>query len=96
MTIDLPPELEDAVKAAAREHGTTAEAFVLATLRKHLLPVVRRVDPDCGAQNLAEYLEGYIGILDSRDFVVGGAQLSENTGEQFTDILVEKRRQGRL
>lgn len=43
-------------------------------------------------KNLLEFLGDYVGAADS-----GGAErLSENTGERFTDYLVEKRRQGRL
>ena len=66
MMIELSPELHDAVEAAAREQGTTPEAFVIAILRKHLPPIIKGGDPDSGAQNLAEYLEGYIGIFDQR------------------------------
>jgi hypothetical protein len=43
-------------------------------------------------QNLLEFLGDYVGAAHS-----GGAErLSEDTGERFTDHLVEKRRQGHL
>ncbi len=53
-------------------------------------------DEPAPAGSLAEFLEGYAGVFDSRELIPGGARFSENTGEQFTDMLVEKRAQGHL
>jgi hypothetical protein len=48
--------------------------------------------PEKSGQSLSEMLGDYIGAIHS-----GGAEsLSENTGDRFTDYLVEKRRAGTL
>ena len=44
------------------------------------------------ARTMADLSAGRVGVVASG----GDGRLSENTGEKFTDILVEKRRQGRL
>jgi hypothetical protein len=46
--------------------------------------------------SLAEALADFIGVLDSGEYVPGGAQMSERTGEKFAEGLVEQRKQGRL
>ena len=94
MSIQLPPDLEEALDQFARRRGTTPDSFVESLVRKEL-SAAPEADP-APAGSLAEFLEGYAGVFDSREFIPGGARLSENTGEQFTDILVEKRAQGRL
>ena len=44
---------------------------------------------------LADSLGGFIGALHSGEYVPGGARMSEDTGDTFTEALVEKRQQGR-
>ena len=49
--------------------------------------------------SLAEQLAPYLGVLDSREWGPEAQEwlpLSENTGEKFARILMEKHRQGRL
>lgn len=46
--------------------------------------------------SLAEAIAEFIGVLDSGEYVPGGAHLSERTGERFAELLLEKRRQGHL
>lgn len=94
MAIQLPPDLEEALDVVARRRGTTRDSFVENLVRRELSTDAEAEPSPPGS--LAEFLEGYAGIFDSRDLVPGGARLSDNTGEQFTDILVEKRAQGRL
>lgn len=96
MTIHFPPDLQKALDQAARRCGTTPESFLETLVRKELSgPAGQEADP-APPGSLAEFLEGYAGVFDSREFVPGGARLSENTGEQFTDILVQKLARERL
>jgi hypothetical protein len=94
MTIQLPPDLEEALDQVVRRRGTTRDSFVENLVRRELSTAAEAEPAPAGS--LAEFLEGYAGVFDSREFIPGGARLSENTGEQFTDILAEKRAQGRL
>jgi predicted transcriptional regulator len=95
MTIDLGPDLEQRLDDFARRKGTTPESLVRSAVEQLLAPAKAEEDtPTPGS--LAELLQGYAGVFDSREWVPGGARLSENTGEKFTDILVEKRAQGHL
>ncbi len=96
MTISLTPELEQALAEAAQRQGTTPEMLAREFLRERLLPA-KAIDPNEGESGtLAESLADFIGILSSSEFVEGGAQLSERTGEQFTAGLMARREQGHL
>ncbi len=95
MTIDLGPEMEQRLDQLARRRGTTPESLVRSAVERLLTP--EEGDHDAPVPgSLAELLQGYAGVFDSREWAAGGAQMSENTGEKFTDILVEKRAQGRI
>jgi len=48
------------------------------------------------AKTLADLLTGYTGKIDSSEIVKGGAQMSKNAGKKFSEILIERRKQGRL
>lgn len=63
---------------------------------KQLLAPEEGEDDTPAPGSLAELLRGYAGVFASREWIPGGARLSENTGEKFTDVLVEKRAQGRI
>jgi predicted transcriptional regulator len=95
MTIDLGPELEQRLGELARRKGTTPESLVRSAVEQLLAPDQEEHDPPAPG-SLAEMLQGYAGVFDSREWVAGGARLSENTGERFTDVLEEKRAQGHL
>ncbi len=95
VTINMTPEMKQRLERLACQRGTTAEALVLSAVEQLLAPEDNeRETPAPGS--LAELLEGYAGVFDSREWVAGGARLSENTSEKFTDILVEKCVQGRI
>jgi predicted transcriptional regulator len=96
VTIELSPDLEQALDDAARAQGTTPQTLAAEWLRERLFPSSSQAHASSFPRNLAERLAGYVGILDSGEHVQGGAQMSERTGEQFTDILVQRRQQGRL
>lgn len=95
MTIDLLPDVEHWLAGKARQQGTTPDALVNDYLRE-----LRRTDPDAAQAptpgSMAEFLEGFVGVFDSRDIVPGGARLSESTSERFADILEEKRARGHI
>ena len=57
MTVELPPEVEQAIAEQAKRQGTTPEALVVDTLRRKFEPIVARdewearilsIGTDCG------------------------------------------------
>lgn len=93
MTITLTPELEQALEQRARQQGTTPEVLAIDSLTKTYLP--RAAFPTEEGETLANYWADYIGTIDSTEFVPGGANLSEDTGRKFAELMVEKYRKGR-
>ena len=106
MTIALTPEVERALAEKARQQGTTPDLLADAFLREALFSADHSGDipgveeekrpVNTAPRNLAERLRGYVGVLHSSENVPGGAQMSERTGRQFTEILLRRREQGRL
>jgi len=94
MSIHLSPELERRIAEAAEAAGTTPDDLLEKRLSE-MFPAAQ-IGGEDGAGSLADFLGDYIGILHSSEHVPGGANLSENTGERFTDLLVEQRANGRL
>ena len=96
MTIELTPDVERALAEAAQERGTTPQTLALEALR-NLFVQPRPSCPDGQVPaTMAEFLEGFIGVLDSSEHVPGGANMSTMTGRDFADGLVKKREEGRL
>jgi hypothetical protein len=95
VTIDMTPEMEQKLDDMARRRGMTPESLVLSAVEQLLIPAERENGKPAPG-SMAEFLEGYVGVFDSRDWVPGGARLSERTGEQFTDVLQQKRREGHI
>ena len=93
ITITLPAELEKAVIQRASKQGTTPELVALDGLREHFL-----VDPEppIAEGTMADFLGDFIGCFDSREVVPGGANLSENTGRKFKELMLEKYREGKM
>ena len=96
MTLSLTPELERALAEAAQRQGTTPEVLAQEFLRERLLPADKPEADLEESGTLAEALADFIGVLSSSEFVDGGAQLSERTGERFAEGLMARREQGRL
>lgn len=94
ITITLTPDLEQIIAECAEKQGTTPELVALDTLRQHWLPAQDANRQ--GAATLADLLGDSIGCLDSGDLVPGGARMSENIREKFSQGMVEKRGRGRL
>lgn len=90
ITINLPPEKEALLKRRAARQGQDLDSFLLGLVDREAAQESDLELPKEG-QSLAEALEGLIGVLDS-----GKPGLAENTGEEFTNILVEKHKAGHL
>jgi hypothetical protein len=95
MRIELTPDLESALVSAARRQGTTPTLLAEAYLRERL-DVQPQESPATQPKNLAEFLEGYIGVLAIEDDAEGRNNLSEDTGRRFTEVLAQRRAEGRL
>ena len=93
ITITLPPELEKIITERAQQQGTTPELFLLDDLWKRYAPSPLP-EPDTETkpvegETMADFFEGYIGVLSSSEFVPGGAQMSKDTGRKFKELLTE-------
>jgi hypothetical protein len=95
ITITLPPELEQVVTERAHQQGTTPELLAFDILREHLLPAAPAPSSGDG-QTMADFLGDFIGCYDSRELVTGGANLAADTGRKFTELMLKKRREGKL
>jgi len=90
MTISLTPEVEKALEEEAHSLGVAPEDLALEILERSL---AKREPLSSGApRNLADYLEEYIGVIDSSEYVPGGARMSEATGKKFAAGLLAKHR----
>ncbi len=93
-TLTLTHDEENKLRRAARKRGQEADALVREAVLQMLSHDEDATEDDLPApgESLAEALQGYIGVVDSK----GQYNFSEDTGRHFADGLVEKRRQGRL
>jgi len=94
VTITLPPELEQVITEQAQRQGTTPELLALDKLRASFLPTAPGEPLPEGA-TMADYLADFIGCIDSRKIVPGGANLSIDSGKKFTELLLERHRKGK-
>ena len=94
MNITLTPDIEQALVDEARRLGTTPEALALDSLRaRFVVETSPHVSDD--SQTMAEFLEGFIGVIDSEDVTPGGARMSERAHEKFAAGLQERGRKPR-
>ncbi|MCI0525349.1 MAG: hypothetical protein L0Y75_08820 [Acidobacteria bacterium] len=96
LTLKLTPDIADSLIEYSQRQGTTPELLVLETLRKLLAPPVTAAPADNQYQTLADFLDGYVGVVDSGELVPGGARMSEECGEKFAAGMLEKRERGKL
>ncbi len=100
MKITVPLDIERTLTAQARKRGTTAELVALDTLRERFLrkrPRRRSRNADGNRhKTLAEFLEGYVGVLHSSECVEGGARMSEASGKKVAQALLLRRRSPRV
>jgi hypothetical protein len=104
ITISLPTEIEAALSEEAERLGVTAETLAADLLEERLGPNKQDTSPvDAGSKDvkeepktLADFLKGYVGNVDSSKETGKKSNLSEHTGKVFTEIVVQKHREGRL
>jgi hypothetical protein len=94
MSIELTPDLESALADAARRQGTTPDLLAEAYLRERLDPR-RHESSGKEPKTLAEFLDGYVGVLGREDDADGN-NLAEDTGRRFAEALSRSRAEGRL
>ncbi len=93
LVINLEPQKEEVLRARAARRGRDADGYALELLNR-LLGEPEETDTEDVAgpkQTLAEALVGHIGTQQS-----GRGDLSQNTGKAFTQLMIEKRKAGRL
>lgn len=103
MTIACTAEIEAALAKQSQQRGLTPDELAQQILRDGLglnartdLAVNGAAEVEEEEGTLADMLAGYIGVIDSRDYVPGGARLSEDTGRKFAAGMLEKKRLGKL
>ena len=94
MQLTLTPDVENAITQQANQQGITPQQLALESLRELFIPAL--VEEKEHSSTLADFLDGYIGVLRSGEFIEGGAQLSENTGNRFAQLMAQKRQQDQL
>lgn len=96
MTITLTPDLRQALDEQARRLGTTPERIARDCLRDRFIPANTVESNTAESQTLADFLEGYIGVLSSSERIPGGARMSEDSSKKFAAGMSKKRQEGRL
>lgn len=96
VTINLAPDEEAQLQAHAAQQGLPPEEYIRTVLRHELGRDEQASTQEQPPKTVAEMLKGRIGQLSSREANHGQpSHTAENTGEEFTKILVEKyRKQG--
>lgn len=91
ITLELSPDEEARLKAQADRRGESADALARRLFRRGLDLEDTPVETAPTGQTLAEALQDFIGIVDSRTMTTPATDKSA----AFTDILAEKaRKQG--
>jgi hypothetical protein len=96
MEITLTPEIEAALAEQARRQGVSPEQLALESLRQRFVVPRQNTSGTSSHGTLADFLGASIGVLHSREYVPGGARLSEAKSTAFTESLLKKRQQGKL
>jgi hypothetical protein len=99
MTIALTPELEAALAHYSQQRGLTPDELAQQLLRDKLNELEQAASPAVTASDvfpesegtLADLFAGRIGVVSGKGIVS-----ARNTGQQFTEILLQKRREGKL
>lgn len=98
LTIEVSPEEEVRLLAAAAGRGLDVSDYLLTLARQEFQPPLSIPQPSKHEEkSLAEALAGQIGTVDSR--VRNGGQMSDyarNSEEEFGRIMDEKHQQGRI
>lgn len=92
MVITLTPEIERALVKAAQQQGVSPARLALTRLYESFIePSIVEPAPATG-ETLFDSLQGFIGVLDSSKQIPGGAHMSKNTGQKFTELMLQKRK----
>ncbi len=93
IVIELAPEEEARLRARAARQGQDAAAYAASVLRRDISDAV----PAPEGETLADFLEGYIGVVDSRELNGGKrSHAAQNSEAEFGRIMDEKQRQGHV
>ncbi len=99
MTIALTPEIESALAAQSQRPGLTSDELAQQLLLDKLQELeveqapteLEEQAPTKPHETLADRFAGRLGVVSGKGIVS-----ARNTGKQFTEILLEKRRQGKI
>ena len=86
MKITLTLNMERTLIEQARKLRITPEQLVVDSLKERLASA-SAVPESQGT--LADFLHEHIGVLDSREYVPGGARMSEDSGKKFAVRLLK-------
>lgn len=92
MELRLTPEIESALLLQAHRRGMTPEQLALTGLQAMLSSPETSCFPAEIEENLVDFLGNSIGTIHSKQCNAKGSVLSEDTGQTFTRILMEKHR----
>ena len=96
MIITLTPDIEHTLTEQAHKLGVTPEQLALDSLRERFA-LSDSTNTASGRQGtLGDFLQGYIGVLDSSEHVPGGARMSEDSGRKFAEGLLKQYRREEL
>jgi len=95
MVLHLPDDLARDLSAAADKQCITPEQLAIGYLRQHI-PAMRATESESAGGTMADYLRDVIGVINSAEMVPGGANMSQDTGKKFTEIVLKKRTEGKL
>ena len=65
------------------------EADLEAKLEEDFSALIERKVVDAKPETMADFMRGYVGVVDSSEFGAEGATLSIDTGKRFADILLQ-------
>jgi hypothetical protein len=100
MTIELSPQLQSALESEAASQGTTAQTLAIKIIESQLgapaKPAEQVMTPACQEGELDEWWKQHLASLPPPSNEPRPEWLrADNSGEAFTKILEERRRQGR-
>ena len=96
MIITLTPDIEHTLTEQAHKLGVTPEQLALDSLRERFA-LSDSTNTASGRQGtLGDFLQGYIGVLDSSEHVPGGTRMSEDSGRKFAEGLLKQYRREEL
>ena len=103
MQLTLTSDIADALIEAAQQQGTTPEILALSCLQQIFLGTNLALEKrstqtmsDASEPSLADFLEGYIGVLSSSEDATPKTMPTNQSASSFAQHLIQKRDQGKL